>query len=99
MHTHSGSEHTAPDVGRLHVLVAIVLAILSIFAFLAVGHHLMPVRVLVPILLVMAMAQIALQLLYYMRLRFSRLLFAVFFVCGALLGILIAVILPVLLPL
>ena len=95
MQTHG--THEMPHVpARTHLLVALVLAVLTGFAFLAVGYHWIPLSALVPILLVLALVQVAFQLLYYMRLRVSRRLFAVFFVSGLLLAVLIAVIVKVL---
>lgn len=95
--TASGSGPQVP--ARTHLLVALVLAALTLFAFVAAGERLIGTRALVPILLAMALLQILLQALYYMRLRFSPRLWAGFFAAGVVLACLVAVMLLVLVPL
>jgi heme/copper-type cytochrome/quinol oxidase subunit 4 len=84
---------------RTHLVVALVLAVLTLFAFLAAGERWISTGTLVPILLALAFVQIALQALYYMRLRVSSRLFAGFFAAGIVLACLFAVVLKILLPL
>jgi len=67
---------------RTHVLVAIALAILTVMAFGAVGGRLLPTAVLVPVIAALAVAQIALQALFYMHLRWDRRFFALVFVAA-----------------
>ncbi len=90
--------HTGPEprpagraVGttRVHLLVAILLAALTIVAFVSVGGHLLPVGWLIPLLLVLAAAQVCMQLLYYMRLKWDRRIFALLFGGGVALAVLI----------
>lgn len=88
MNTHS--EESMPHVpARTHLYVALLLAVLTGLAFLAVSGHWLSVGALIPILLALAVVQIVFQLAYYMRLKVSSRLFAMFFACGFLLAIVI----------
>jgi heme/copper-type cytochrome/quinol oxidase subunit 4 len=95
-HAATSMPHVPP---RTHVLVALVLAVLTGFAFLAVGYRWLTLGALVPVLLVLAGIQIVFQTAYYMRLRFSRRVFAMFFASGALLAVLIVIMVKTLVPL
>jgi heme/copper-type cytochrome/quinol oxidase subunit 4 len=83
----AGAPHSA---GRMHVTVAIVLAALTVVAFGAVWANLLPTGLLLPALLALALIQILLQTLFYMRLRWDSRMFAAVFGGGVCLAILIA---------
>lgn len=84
---------------RMHVSVAVVLAVLTIIAFALVGSGSVPNAVLIPVILVLALGQIALQVLYYMHLKWDSRVFAGFFVAALALAVLIALIVRVLIVL
>lgn len=87
------TEPEAPHGGtRMHVTVAVVLAVLTLIAFGLAGTGALPNLVLIPVLLVMAVAQIALQVLYYMHLKWDSRTFAGFFIAALVLAVVIAVI-------
>lgn len=67
---------------RTHVLVAVALAVFTLLAFGAVGGRLLPTSVLVPLIFVLAVAQIVLQGLFYMHLRWDRRFFSLVFVAA-----------------
>ncbi len=79
---HSGGQH-------LHLVVAGLLAVLTIGAFGAVWGGLLSGAALFPVLAFLAVAQITLQLLFYMRLRWDRRLFTMLFLGGVVLAVLI----------
>ena len=73
----------------MHLVVAGVLAALTIAAFGAVWGGLLSGAALFPALLFLAVAQITLQVLFYMRLRWDRRLFMILFAGGVALAVLI----------
>ncbi len=88
-HSETGARHGGM---RLHVTVAVVLTVLTLIAFGLAGTGALPHFVLIPVLLVMALGQIALQVLYYMHLKWDSRTFAGFFVAALALAVVIAVI-------
>jgi heme/copper-type cytochrome/quinol oxidase subunit 4 len=68
----SSDPHGAHSIARVHLLVAGVLVVLTTAAFAAVGYGLLAKGAFLPVLLVLAAAQVSLQALYYMRLRWDR---------------------------
>ena len=90
--TASHAQAPVPEHGRgqhMHLVVAGVLAVLTIAAFAAVWGGLLSGAALFPALLFLAVAQITLQVLFYMRLRWDRRLFMILFVGGVALAVLI----------
>lgn len=77
---------------RMHVSVAIVLTVLTLGAFTLAGTRALTNWSLLGVLLVLAAAQITLQVLYYMHLKWDRRLYAAFFVGAVCLAGVIAVI-------
>lgn len=59
-----------------------VMIVLTIIAFAAVGFGLLPVRLLIPLLLVLAAIQIAAQVILFMHLNVSRRWYAIVFSAG-----------------
>jgi heme/copper-type cytochrome/quinol oxidase subunit 4 len=95
-HTPPGPAPATPSAGeasagRTHVTVAILLACLTIVAFGIVWLRAIPTGDMLPVLLVLALAQIVLQTLYYMRLRVDNRKFAIFFGGGVTLAVVISV--------
>ena len=77
--------------GRMHILIALALAVLTVLAFGAVWGNLLPSSLFLPVLLVLALAQIALQTMFYMRLRFDSRKFTLVFSGGVLLAVVIVI--------
>lgn len=97
---HAGPEAPASHGGtRMHITVAIALAVLTIISFAMVGSGSVPNTILIPVILVLAMAQIALQVLYYMHLKWDSRVFAGFFLAALGLAILISLIVKTLIVL
>ncbi len=97
---HAPGAPTAPGAhsqSRTHVAVAIVLALLTVVAFGMVWTNVLPTTQLLPALLILALAQVVLQTLFYMRLRFDSRKFAIFFGGGVVLAVLISTAVKVLL--
>ncbi len=67
---------------RLHIAVAAILAALTLVAFYLTATQ-PRAGALVPVILVLALAQIVLQVLFYMRLRWVRSTVANVFAIGA----------------
>lgn len=86
-----------PSAARTHVTVAVILACLTLIAFGLVWTAALPLGEILPILLVLALAQVVLQTLYYMRLRVDDPKFRLFFGGGVALAIVISVFAHVLL--
>jgi heme/copper-type cytochrome/quinol oxidase subunit 4 len=80
-----------PSAGRTHVTVAVILACLTLIAFGIVWTQALPAGDILPVLLVLALAQVVLQTLYYMRLKMDSIKFRVFFGGGVALAVVIAV--------
>lgn len=59
-----------------------VMIVLTLIAFVAVGFGLLPVKLLIPLLLVLAAIQIAAQLILFMHLNVSRRVYALAFSVG-----------------
>jgi heme/copper-type cytochrome/quinol oxidase subunit 4 len=96
-----GAQPAAPGaphaLGRIHAVVALVLAVLTVVAFVAVGQGLLPASQLFPLLLALALVQICLQVLFYMRLRWDSRIVALLFGMGLGLAVLITVAVKILL--
>jgi|GEM_PF-2699424 len=78
-----------PSGLRTHIAVALLLAVFTVAAFGAVGGNLLPKAVLLPLIGVLAVAQVGLQAAFYMHLRWDRRLFTLVFVSAALLAVFI----------
>ena len=78
-----------PSGVRTHLLVAVLLAMCTAIAFGAVGGGVLPTAVLLPLITVLAIAQITLQAAFYMHLRRDRRLFSLVFASAALLALFI----------
>lgn len=96
-HTPITSPAEGHALGRTHALVAVVLGVLTIIAFVAVGKGLLPTGLILPVLLFLALVQVCLQVLFYMRLRWDHRKFAVVFVSGLGLAVVISVVASLLL--
>ncbi len=96
-HAHAQGHGEGHSIGRTHAVVAVVLGILTIIAFVAVGKGLLPTGLILPVLLFLALVQVCLQVLFYMRLRWDGAKFAVVFASGVGLAVLISVVASVLL--
>ena len=94
--THAEAPHGG---ARMHVTVAIILAVLTVIAFGLVGSSALPNAILIPVILILAVAQIALQVLYYMHLKTDSRIFAGFFLGALALAILIAIVVQILIKL
>ena len=96
---HAPAQSHAQDhsVGKTHVVVALVLGVLTIIAFVGVGKGLLPTALILPVLLFLALVQVCLQVLFYMRLRWDGLKFAAVFASGVGLAVIISVVASVLL--
>jgi heme/copper-type cytochrome/quinol oxidase subunit 4 len=86
-----GAPHAEPSAARTHVTVAVILACLTLIAFGLVWTAALPLGEILPVLLVLAFAQIVLQTLYYMRLRVDDPKFRLFFGGGVALAVVISV--------
>ena len=78
----SAGDAPAGAYGRRHVAVAATLAGLTLVAFYFTAIQPRGTA-LVPVILVLALTQIVLQVLFYMRLRWVRSSVAILFVIGA----------------
>ena len=92
----SAGAHGAHSIARVHLLVAGVLVLLTTAAFVAVGYGLLSKGAFLPVLLVLAAAQVCLQAMYYMRLRWDRRRAMVVFATGLGLATLISAMVKVL---
>ena len=93
---HSGAP---PTTARMHIYVALALAVFTLAAFGLALSGALPVGVLIPVILVFAVVQVALQVLYYMHLRWDSRVFAGFFLGALCLAVLIALVVRVLIRL
>lgn len=87
-----GGAPQTPGGTRTHITVAAILAVLTVIAFILAGTGALPRALLLPVLLAMALAQIALQVLYYMHLKHDSRTFAAFFLGALVLAVVIVVI-------
>lgn len=82
---------------RTYVVVAVILVALTVLAFGMVARHALPLAILLPLLLMLAVAQVALQALYWMHLDRGSRMFSMFFASGLAVAALVAVSLKILL--
>lgn len=73
-----------------HAAVAVLLALLTIAAFVATARSGLGYRALAPLVLSLAAVQVTLQVLFYMHLRRADRMITVFFVAAGVLAVFIA---------
>lgn len=88
-HTSEGA-HAAH---KRHTNPVVVFAILTVFTLIEVGISLLglPKATIVPMLLAMALVKASLVALYYMHLRYEKVIFALIFVTPTLFAVLLVV--------
>ena len=87
----AGGHHAVPGSGRrTHLLVALLLAALTVASFVVAGRSHLPYRALAPLILTLAAVQAALQVLFYMHIRRNDKAVTLFFLAAAVLAVFIA---------